>query len=165
LSEEWILYKQFLDFSVFLTHSKKMETNVLVLKKKEKDLTNRLFRITNNFRKIEERREKNINNLRSELKSKKQEISRLENRLSQQIESSSRILAGESLLTSKKSQMFARSMENQTEQLLGKIVEIEKKNDRKRIQQRHLFEDLIDQKKTYQEDLSLLFSVLLESRR
>lgn len=133
------------------------------MKKKEKDLTNRLFRITNNFRKLEDRREKSLSQLRIELKSKKQEISRLEKCLSQQMDTSSRLLAGESLLTSKKSQMFARSMENQTEQLLGKIVELEKKNDRMRVQQRHLFEDLIDEKKQAQEEISILYSVFVAS--
>jgi hypothetical protein len=98
-----------------------------------------------------------------ELKSKKQEINRLEKCLSQQMESSSRLLAGESLLTSKKSQMFARSMENQTEMLLGKIVELEKKNDRMRVQQRHLFEDLIDEKKQAQEEMAILYSVFVSS--
>ena len=103
-----------------------MERNIYALRKKEKDSTQRLFRITANFRKLEERREKNANSLRSELKNKNLEISRLEKCLSQQIESS-RIMNGESLLTSKKSAFIAKSMENQTEMMLGKIVEMEKK--------------------------------------
>ena len=139
-----------------------MENNIRLLKKKEKDSTNRLFRITSNFRKLEERREKNLNQLRSELKSKKMEISRLEKCLSQQIESS-RMLTAESLLTSKKSNIIAKSMETQTEMLLGKIVELEKKNDMLRLQQKNLFGDLIDQKRKQQEDLSIIYSVFLSS--
>jgi hypothetical protein len=101
--------------------------------------------------------------MRIDLKNKKQEINRLEKCLSQQIESS-RIVAGESLLTSKKSAFIAKSMENQTEMMLGKIVELEKKNDRMRMQQRNLFGDLIDEKRQHQEDLSILFSVFLANQ-
>lgn len=139
-----------------------MERQIFALRKKEKDTTNRLFRITNNFRKLEQRREKNLSLLHQELKSKKQEISRLEKCLSQQIETSARA-AGESLLTSKKSAFIAKSMENQTEMFLTKIVELEKKNDHMRVHQRNLFGDLIDQKRRHQEDLSVLYSVFSEA--
>lgn len=135
-----------------------MEREIYALRKKQKDSTNRIFRITSNFRKLEERREKNMNLLRLELKNKKQEVSRLEKCLSQQMDTS-RQAAGESLLTSKKSAFIAKSMENQTEMFLTKIVELEKKNDHMRVHQRNLFGDLIDQKRKHQEDLSLLYSV------
>lgn len=141
-----------------------MERNIYALRKKEKDSTQRLFRITANFRKLEERREKNLFQIRSELKNKNLEINRLEKCLSQQIENS-RLMTGESLLTSKKSAFIAKSMENQTEMMLGKIVEMEKKNDRMRMQQRNLFGDLIDQKRQHQEDLSILYTVFLASRQ
>ena len=140
-----------------------MERDIYALRKKEKDSTNRLFRITSNFRRLEERREKSINQMRGDLKTKKQEINRLEKCLSQQMETS-RVIAGDSLLTSKRSALIAKSVEDQTEMMLGKIVELEKKNDRMRMQQRNLFGDLIDEKRQHQEDLSILFSVFLADR-
>jgi hypothetical protein len=140
-----------------------MERDIYALRKKEKDSTNRLFRITSNFRKLEERREKNLNKMRLDIKNKKNEINRLEKCLSQQIETS-RLNAGESLLTSKKSAFIAKSMENQTEIMLGKIVELEKKNDRMRMQQRNLFGDLIDEKRQHQEDISILYSVFFANK-
>lgn len=141
-----------------------MEREIYALRKKQKDSTNRLFRITSNFRKLEERRDKNMNLLRAELKNKKKEVNRLEKCLSQQMETS-RQAAGESLLTSKKSAFVAKSVENQTEMFLTKIVELEKKNDHMRLHQRNLFGDLIDQKRQHQEDLSVLYSVFCSAVR
>ena len=139
-----------------------MEREIYALRKKEKSSTNQLFRITSNLRKLEERREKNMSQLRIQLQGKKKEISRLEKCLSQQIESSQLEMA-DSILTSRKSAFIAKSMEDQTESLLSKIVDLERKNDQMRLNQKNLFEDMIDQKRQQQDDISILYSVFLSS--
>lgn len=146
------------------TNLKRLESKISRMQKKEKNLTDRLFRITFNFKKLEEQREKKLKNMEIELQKKNSEIFRLEKTLSKTIQSS-RLMATQSQFTSKKSVVMMNSVENQSNIYLNKILELEKTVNRMKIQNRVLFEDLIDSKRRFQEENTIMYSVFVSTLR
>ena len=139
-----------------------MEQEILALRMKEKNSTDRLFRITFNFKQLDEHREKNMFFMKKQLEKKKSKIYKLEKTLTDTLEKSG--LIGESQKINLRRSTMQKASDSQSESLMVRIFDLENKIKTMKARNRFLLEDLIDSKTKLHEENCILYSVFMSAR-